>query len=127
MDDEPAREAAAGPLRFRWRIHPRDKPGETAAELVFTQEPDAETGSLEITAADADMKALVFYFLSDPFGHRPLFFRDKGTVYGPHTRTFGQIDRSLLDFNRQYPGFRAVRESPFPGAQAPAGGEAAEA
>lgn len=97
---------------FRWRIHPADKPEETAADLVFTQQEGADTGKLAISAADPAMKSLVSYFLLDPDDHRPLFFRDTGTLHGPHIHTFGQIDRSLMDFNRQFPGFRAVRVTP---------------
>ena len=108
----------AQPFEFRWRIHPAASPEETAAELVFTQPADANTGQLEITARNPSLKALVYYYLADPAGHRPLFFRDLGTVVGPHLHTFGQIDRSLMDFNRQFPAYQAARISPFPAGQA---------
>ena len=99
---------------YRWRVVRVATPDQAAAELTFTQPPGEGHGAVAVASDDPELASLIRYFLVDPMATRTYFFRDAGTLGAPHDRTFGQIDRSLMDFNRRFAAFRAERVDPFP-------------
>ncbi|MGQ0815320.1 MAG: hypothetical protein ACT4O1_12830 [Gemmatimonadota bacterium] len=93
----------------RWRIFLVSDPAQTTAEVVFRQETEDGAGSTEILAENPAMRALLTYYLVDPFDHRPQHFPETGTLSGPHMHYAGQVHRQLMRLNREFPAYDAAR------------------